>query len=246
MSKTLLGLAAGVPAAVVLGIVGWSFASTPSVPVAYQPTGYAAAAPPQQPGQQPPAPAPATAPQASQQASSVPSISAQWLATTAAQAGIPVPALQAYARAQLEAPCAIGWTTLAGLGWVESHHGTIGGRTLRADGYSSRPILGPPLDGSHGLAAVRAGKGRWERAVGPLQFLPSTWATWASDGDGDGVTDPNDINDAAYAAARYLCASGQDLATGSGWAAAVYSYNHSQAYVNDVYAAATAYDQRTR
>ncbi len=46
-------------------------------------------------------------------------------------------------------------------------------------------------------------------------------------------------------AARYLCADGHDLASGAGWADAVFSYNHSQSYIDDVYAAATAYAERT-
>ena len=178
-----------------------------------------------------------------------------WLRTTAAKAGIPIPALRAYADAQVSdaGGCQVGWTTLAGIGWVESHHGTIGGRTLGDDGVPSPPIIGPALDGTHGFAAIRStpesqawhGDATWEHAVGPMQFLRSSFDRWATDGDGDGVANPQDIDDAAATTARYLCASGQDLSTGSGWAAAIFSYNHSQAYVDDVYAAATAYAQRT-
>ncbi len=72
------------------------------------------------------------------------------------------------------------------------------------------------LDGSGDVAAVPGEAGTWQRATGPLQFIPSTWERWGSDGDGDGVADPQDIDDAAYAAARYLCASGADLAHGPG------------------------------
>jgi hypothetical protein len=167
-----------------------------------------------------------------------------WVATNAARTGIPAPALTAYADASLAAPCSVGWTTLAGIGWVESQNGTIGGRTLSADGRPSRPIVGVPLDGSGRVAAVPDGSGGWQHAVGPLQFLPSTWRQWATDGDGDGVADPQDINDAALAAARYLCASGQDLTTGAGWSAAVFSYNHDDGYVRAVYDAATTYAAR--
>jgi hypothetical protein len=179
----------------------------------------------------------------------------RWAASTAARTGVPRAAVRAYADAQLAEPdgCDVGWTTLAGIGWVESHHGTIGGRTLRADGRSSAPVLGPALDGRR-FAAIPAtprstawhGDPTWDHAVGPLQFIPSTWATWGSDGDGDGSTDPNDLDDAAHAAARYLCADGHDLTTASGWAEAVLSYNHAQAYVDAVYAAATAYAARAR
>jgi hypothetical protein len=245
-ARPVLGLLGGIAVLMVGGLLVWSFTATasPAVTPTYltYPTTVTAAP---VVGSQPQvgtagagsstvtsdAPTPDTAVQPE---TSVPSISATWLATTASEAGIPETALRAYATAQLEAPCAIGWTTLAGIGWVESQHGTIGGRTLSDDGISSRPIVGPAL--SHGL----------DHAYGPMQFIPSTWRTWRSDGDGDGSENVNDINDAALAAARYLCASGQDLSTGSGWSAAIFSYNHSQDYVDQVYAAASTYDERTR
>jgi len=182
-----------------------------------------------------------------------------WVARTATAAGIPAPALRAYADAELalhadQPSCHLRWNTLAGIGWVESQHGTLDGRTLGADGRSSRPILGPALDGSGGNAAIRSTPDSatwhddqvWEHAVGPLQFLASTWARWGADGDGDGTADPRDLDDAALAAGRYLCADGHDLATDSGWNAAVHSYNHDQVYVANVAAAANTYAGRTR
>lgn len=184
----------------------------------------------------------------------VPRIDPAWVRRTASAAGIPEPALLAYGRASVMAPaaCNLGWTTLAGIGWVESQHGTLGGRSLGQDGRSSEVILGPALDGDGGVAAVPAtgdsvrwhGDSRWDHAVGPMQFIPSTWEDWSSDGDGDGVEDPHDVDDAAYAAARYLCADGLDLAAGPGWASAVWSYNHSAAYVEHVSHVATVYAQR--
>jgi membrane-bound lytic murein transglycosylase B len=198
----------------------------------------------------PAAPARAAAPSPARVAHTTSVVSARWVADTANAAGIPEPALRAYAAATLalartDPGCHLGWTTLAGLGWVESQHGTIGGRTVAVDGRPDRPILGPALDGRHRVAAIHAPDGGWERAVGPMQFLPSTWSTWSSDGDGDGLSDPQDLDDASLAAGRYLCASGQDLATGAGWSAAVRSYNHSDAYVREVYDAASAYADRT-
>ncbi|NHC22897.1 lytic transglycosylase domain-containing protein [Nocardioides sp. IC4_145] len=187
-------------------------------------------------------------------AGGVPVVDPAWAASTAERAGIPLPALTAYGRASLMAPegCALGWTTLAGIGWVESQHGTIDGRTIGEDGHSSEPILGPALDGRD-FAAIPAtprssrwhGNPDWDHAVGPLQFIPSSWDRWSADGDGDGTEDPNDLDDAALAAARYLCADGHDLTTGAGWSAAVFSYNHSEEYVAAVHAAATAYAERT-
>jgi membrane-bound lytic murein transglycosylase B len=184
-----------------------------------------------------------------------PRVDPAWLATVSDRTGIPSPALNAYARVQLDggAGCRVGWTTLAGIGWVESQHGTIGGRALRPTGRSSRPIVGPALDGHGQFAAIEATAGSqafhgdpdWEHAVGPMQFLPESWRSWATDGDGDGTTDPDDLDDAAATAARYLCASGGDLTTGSGWEAAILSYNHAQDYVDAVRAAAIAYADRS-
>ena len=188
-------------------------------------------------------------------ASGVPQVDAAWLRRTARAAGLPETALGAYARAELAAPggCGLGWTTLAGIGWIESQHGTLGGRSLLADGHSSSRILGPALDGVGPVAAIPATPGTtayhgdpdWDHAVGPMQFIPTTWETWAADGDGDGVSDPNDLDDAALAAAGYLCAGGRDLTTGEGWTGGVLSYNNARVYVADVHAAATAYAERT-
>lgn len=213
------------------------------------------------------APAPSSAPdpavrvldQGPSRAAARPLVDQGWLTHTSTVAGIPVPALRAYADAELvvrsEQPgCHLGWNTLAGIGWVESEHGTVGGRTLGADGRSSRSILGPALDGAGGFAALhstsasaaRHGDPVWEHAVGPLQFLATTWDRWGADGDGDGSADPADIDDAALAAGRYLCADGHDLATDVGWNAAVHSYNHDARYVAAVAAVANGYAARVR
>lgn len=181
----------------------------------------------------------------------------RWIGETARRAGIPVPAMRAYADAALrigqEHPdCRMGWTTLAGVGYVESTHGTIGGRTLLPDGRSDPLVLGPALDGRGDVAAIPSdaqsvrwhGDPQWDHAVGPMQFIPSSWEAWASDGDRDGTRDPNDIDDAAYAAARYLCADGRAM-DGTGWSAAILSYNRSDEYVRQVFDAASAYASRT-
>lgn len=178
-----------------------------------------------------------------------------WLADTARRAGLPQPALRAYALATLAAPgsCRIAWNTLAGIGWVESQHGTMDGRTLLEDGHSDRPVVGPALDGGR-FAAIRAtprstrwhGDPTWDHAVGPLQFIGSTWKTWGRDGDLDGVADPFDLDDAAATAVAYLCADGHDLTTPSGWSGAVFGYNHSDDYVKNVYGAAAEYAARVR
>lgn len=178
----------------------------------------------------------------------------QWVTAVSSATGIPAPAVRAYGDATLvladEDPgCRLGWPTLAGIGWIESGHGTHGHATLGDDGVPSTPIVGPALDGSPGRAAIHStaqsaawhGDAVWDHAVGPMQFIPSTWVRWGADGDGDGVANPQDIDDAALAAARYLCAGSRDLSTWDGWHAAVLSYNHSEAYVQSVYTQAGVY-----
>jgi membrane-bound lytic murein transglycosylase B len=177
----------------------------------------------------------------------------EWVRSSAERTGIPVAAVRAYGRAALNAPesCSLGWTTLAGVGWVESHHGTIGDRSLGDDGVPSDPIVGPALDGAGPVARIEAtalgtqlhGDDRWERAVGPMQFLPQTWAELGTDGDGDGADDPHDLDDAALAAAALLCRAGGDLGGVEGWSRAVLGYNRSEQYVRDVNAAALHYAQ---
>jgi membrane-bound lytic murein transglycosylase B len=161
--------------------------------------------------------------------------------------------LTAYADAQLatnatEATCHLSWVMLAGIGSVESGHGSHGGAVLRPDGTSSTLILGPPLDGTHGNITVNAtpagvrldGDPRWDHAVGPMQFLPSTWTQWGVSATG-GVPDPNDIDDAALTAARYLCGDHRDLATVEGWRAALAAYNAPDAYAVKVTDRAATY-----
>ncbi len=167
--------------------------------------------------------------------------------------GVPAVALQAYgyaelALAQSEPACRLTWTTLAGIGRIESNHGRSHGAVLLADGRSNPPVVGLPLDGGPGRKEIKDtdsgeldGDPEYDRAVGPMQFIPTTWQKWATDGDGDGRSDPYDIDDAALAAGRYLCAGGRDLSTGDGWWDAILSYNHVDAYVQDVYAAADEY-----
>lgn len=187
----------------------------------------------------------------------LPSLDLDAVDATAARTGIPARALSAYVGASLrmeeERPgCGLTWVTLAAVGWVESHHGTIDGRTLRADGVADRPIIGVPLDGGPGVRAIPDtdggrwdGDDRWDRAVGPMQFIPSTWQRWQVDASGTGMADPQHIDDAALAAARYLCASGGgDLGDAQTWYRAVFAYNRSDAYVRSVLDAANHYAAR--
>jgi membrane-bound lytic murein transglycosylase B len=166
---------------------------------------------------------------------------------------VPAAAVSAYRSAarvmrSADPGCHLSWGVLAGIGQVESNHGRFGGSTLRVDGTTTRTILGPALNG-HGVARIPDtdggrldGDNRWDRAVGPMQFLPSTWAVVGVDGDHDGRVNPNDIDDAALAAGVYLCASGNDFRSPRQATAAVMTYNHSASYARLVLALAAAYD----
>ncbi len=85
------------------------------------------------------------------------------------------------------------------------------------------------------------GNTSYDRAVGPMQFLPATWREYEEGASGHSTPDPQNINDATITAARYLCASGQDLRTADGLIAAVYGYNHSFDYVSAVLSVAIRY-----
>lgn len=167
----------------------------------------------------------------------------------AAMAGIPAPLAAAYAAAAAAAgeiaPGCTGvrWSVLAGIGQIES--GQASGRTVAADGTVSPPIIGPRLDGSGvggNTTAVRdTDGGQWDgdtvydRAVGVLQFLPSSWRIWGRDFDHDGVANPHDVDDDAAAAVAHLCGTGtRDLSVEAELRAALFGYNHSSAYVDDV------------
>ena len=111
---------------------------------------------------------------------------------------------------------------------------------LYANGVSAPHIVGIALNGV-GTALIRdTDHGRldgdkvYDRAVGPMQFIPSTWAIFGADGNGDHVADPFNLFDAAQAAANYLCAAGGNLRTSAGQIQAVMSYNHSVAYLRMV------------
>ncbi|MBV8997277.1 MAG: hypothetical protein JO287_27090, partial [Pseudonocardiales bacterium] len=89
---------------------------------------------------------------------------AAWASRLSWVTGIPARALEAYAYAHAvmatsRPSCQLSWATLAGIAAVESHHGTIGGRTLLADGRPSAPIIGIALNGANGTRAIAATDG---------------------------------------------------------------------------------------
>jgi hypothetical protein len=166
---------------------------------------------------------------------------------------IPATAIVAYQRAeavvgQVDASCGLSWTLLAAIGRVESDHGRSGGARLRPDGTSSPAIRGVELDGTGPVARIRDTDGGtldgdpvWDRAVGPMQILPSTWSVVGVDADGDKVRSPDDINDAALATAVFLCGAAGDLTNRSELRTAVHRYNPSRSYVASVLALDRAY-----
>ena len=175
-------------------------------------------------------------------------------ASALAADGIPATALLAYQQAaaaeQLVDPaCALSWPLLAGIGRVESDHGRFAGAVLYTNGISVPRIIGIPLDGNGTALILDTDHGRldgdtvYDHAVGPMQFIPSTWATYGLDGNHDGVADPFNIFDAARTAAAYLCSAGVSLATLAGQTEAVLTYNHSDAYVALVLSVEAAYAQ---
>ncbi len=161
-------------------------------------------------------------------------------------------ALDAYWRAQqtlaaTDPGCGASWWMLAGIGRTESRHGTYLGSEVAAGGRVEPPILGPPLDGSNGFRRVPDSDGGVldgdpanDRAVGPMQFLPSTWRTVGRDGNGDGRSDPDNIYDAALGAGAYLCRSGP-LGSDGALRGAYLTYNRSQTYVDTVIGFAHGY-----
>ena len=185
------------------------------------------------------------------EASPVPLVDPAWTAQVSSATGIPERALEAYALAHVtiasEDPgCGLDWTTIAAIGSIESGHGSHGRSVLDEYGYSEPAIVGRALDGN-GVAKIADtdgglfdGDDQWDRAVGPMQFIPSTWEKWGSDANGDDIADPNQIDDAALTTARYLCASGS-MTSPEGWRAGVYSYNHDNDYVDKVAKVANGY-----
>jgi len=172
---------------------------------------------------------------------------------TASTSGIPAAALAAYQRAEAvinsaDKSCELPWQLIAAIGRVESDHGRFGGNTLSDEGVAEPGIYGIALNGKNNTQNIidtDAGQydsdTKHDRAVGPMQFIPSTWSVVGVDGDNDGKRNPQDIDDAALATSVYLCSGDDDLSTDQGQRASVYRYNHSNDYVDLVISIMQAY-----
>ena len=179
--------------------------------------------------------------------------SAQSVVATSSTSGIPSAALAAYQRAETvinsaDKSCNLTWQLVAAIGRVESDHGRYAGNSLTDEGLAVPGIFGIALDGSQGTAVISDsdagildGDTEFDRAVGPMQFIPSTWRVVGVDADGDSERNPQDIDDAALASAVYLCSGDDDLSTVEGQRASVYRYNHSESYVDLVLSIMNAY-----
>lgn len=147
--------------------------------------------------------------------------------------------------------CRVPWTAVAALGKIESNHGRYRDSQLALNGDVWPRILGIPLDGTRSAAipdtdlGLLDGDPVWDRAVGPMQFIPSTWRNIGTDGNADGNADPNNAYDAALSTALYLCRAAPqgNLDTDEGaLRQAYFSYNHSDAYVDLAITIKASYD----
>ncbi|MEU4566595.1 lytic murein transglycosylase [Micromonospora sp. NPDC023956] len=183
---------------------------------------------------------------------------ADWARVTGEKVGVPQVAMQAYGYAELvlaqtTPTCALSWTTLAAIGHVESGHGAANGAKLLPDGQALPEIIGLPLDGNgNRMRILDTDGGRldrdlvYDRAVGPMQFIPTTWNEIGADADNDGVKNPHDLDDAALAAGNYLCKGGRKMTVSGDWWGAILSYNDVRQYAQDVFDKANEYGRTSR
>jgi len=162
--------------------------------------------------------------------------------------GIPPRMMAAYVRAagamaEMDPACkGMSWPLIAAIGKVESNHAS--GHQIAEDGLITPPIVGPILNGS-GVGGNRTpvydsdggawdGNSQFDAAVGPVQFLPSTFRGYADRVRPGGGASPQNADDETLAAALYLCGNGRDLTDYEQLKKAIYAYNFSSAYVDEV------------
>ena len=141
------------------------------------------------------------------------------------------------------------WPVVAGIAQVESRHGRIDAdHDVAADGDVEPPIRGRALDGTRGTQTIADtdggeldGDADWDRAMGPLQFIPTTWRELGRDGNDDGAADPDNLYDASLTAVAHLCLREPgDYAIAAQLRRALIAYNASGRYADDVLAGSIA------
>lgn len=161
---------------------------------------------------------------------------------------VPPVAYEAYVAAarasgSITEACDVEWEMLAGIGQVESRHGRLdSSRTIADDGTVAPAIRGRALDGTGGTQTIPDtdggeldGDATWDRAMGPLQFIPTTWIELGRDGNADGVADPDNLYDAALTAVAHLCLREPgDYDVRGQLRRALIAYNASGEYADDV------------
>ncbi|MBB2937350.1 cell wall-associated NlpC family hydrolase [Amycolatopsis bartoniae] len=157
----------------------------------------------------------------------------KWAAGLSGALDIPERALVGYATGELtlrkEQPdCHLSWVTLAGIGKASSDHGRYGGDSVTGSGALAKALGAVPLQGAAGEAAS-------EPRGGPMQLTQQEWKRAGTKGD------LQDIDDAAVAAGRVLCAGGTNLQAGLGWWKAIANYRDSDLFRQQVLGNAQLY-----
>lgn len=156
-----------------------------------------------------------------------------WAAGLSGPLDIPERALIGYATGELtlrqEQPgCHLSWVTLAGIGKASSDHGRFGGDSLNGSGTAAKALGPVPLQGA-------AGGATGDQRGGPMQLTQQEWKQV------HGTGSIQDIDDAAVAAGRVLCANGADLQSGLGWWKAIANYRGSDLFRQQVLGNAQLY-----
>jgi membrane-bound lytic murein transglycosylase B len=163
-----------------------------------------------------------------------------WASRVAGKTRLDARVLAAYGRAEMwmqrqKPSCHLSWATLAAIG-----NQAFGATKPAADGRLSvkpGPAEGPDTDQGK-LDGDRAADHR----IGPLRITAEAWRVHAQRANGDGKpADPSNLDDAAFTAARYLCAAGDDLGAPAGWWKAMLRYNPAVNYVQDIFTTADSY-----